>query len=124
MFIDLFVGQIDLGAGGDDQRELDSLRAWASLLKKDVLNACENQFAHRATVCAGLRLEPAIKRRGNIDRGANAILLHKVYYPMCAINMESSKEKVALCAAEVSSLLVRQVPRFFAPLRMTKSPFE
>jgi hypothetical protein len=36
-----------------------------------------------------LRFEPAVERRGDIDRGANAILLHKGYYPMYAINMES-----------------------------------
>ena len=88
MFIDLFVGEIDLGPGRNDQRELHSFPARPPRLKKDALNAGENQFAHRATVCRGLRFEPTVKRSGDIDRGADAILLHKGYYPMCAINME------------------------------------
>ena len=90
MFIDLFVGEIDLGAGRDNQRELHSFPARPPRLKKDALHPGENQFAYRAPVCGRLRFEPAIKRRGDIDRGANAILLHKGYYPMCAINMEPS----------------------------------
>jgi hypothetical protein len=65
-----------------------TLRARAPRLKKDVLHAGENQFAHRASICSGLRFELAIERRGDIDRGANAIRLHKGYCPMCAINME------------------------------------
>ena len=100
MFIDLIAGEIDLGAGRDDQRELHLLRARAPRLKKDALNAGENQFAHRASVCGRLRLEPAVERRRDIDRGANAVLLHKGYYPMCAINME---------------------PRFFAPAKAVKN---
>jgi len=88
VFIDLFVGEIDLGAGFDDQRELHSFWARAPRLKQDALDAGKNQFAHRASVSSCLRFEPAVKRRGDIDRGANAILLHKGYYPMCAINME------------------------------------
>jgi hypothetical protein len=35
-----------------------------------------------------LLFELTIKRRGNIDRGANGILLHEGYYGMRAINME------------------------------------
>ena len=88
MFIELFVGEIDLGAGFDDQRELHSFPARPPRLKQDALHAGKNQFAHRASVRGCLRFEPAVKRRGDIDRGANAILLHKGYYPMCAINME------------------------------------
>ena len=88
MFIHLFVGEIDLGAGGDDQWELHLLRARAPRLQKDTLHTGENQFAHRAAVCGRLRFEPPVERRGDIDRGANAILLHKGYYPICAINME------------------------------------
>ena len=82
MFIDLFVGEIDLGPGGDDERELHSLPARPPRLKKDALNAGENQFAHRASVCGRLRFESAVERCGDIDRGANAILLHKGYYPI------------------------------------------
>ena len=81
MFIHLFVGEIDLGAMGDDQRKLHSLRARPPRLKKDALNAGENQFAHRASVCGRLRFEPAIERRGDIDRGANGILLHAGIIP-------------------------------------------
>lgn len=88
MFIHLFVGQIDLGAGGDDQRELHSFPARPPRLKKNTLHAGENQFAHRAPVCGRLRFESPVEGRGDIDRGTNAILLHKGYYPMCAINME------------------------------------
>ncbi len=88
MFIDLFVGEIDFGAVRNDQRELHSFRARPPRLQQDALHAGENQFAHRSSVRGCLRFEPAIERRGNIDRGANAILLHKGYYPMCAINME------------------------------------
>ena len=88
MFINLFVGEIDLGTGRGDKRELDSFTARSPRLKKDALNACENQFAHRVSIGGRLRFESAVERRGNIDRGANAILLHKGYYPMCAINME------------------------------------
>jgi hypothetical protein len=81
VFIDLIVGEIDLGAGGNDQRKLHSLWAWPPFLKEDVLNASENQFAHRAPVGGRLRLELAVERRGNIDRGANRILLHKGIMP-------------------------------------------
>jgi hypothetical protein len=88
VFIHLFVGEIDLGAGGDDQRELHLFRARAPRLKKDAVHAGENQLAHRAPVCGGLCFQPAVERRGDIDSSANAILLHKGYYPMCAINME------------------------------------
>jgi hypothetical protein len=88
VFIDLFVGEIDVGAVGDDQRELNSFATRPPRLKKDALNAGENQFAHRAPVCGRLRFEPAVERCGDIDCGANAFLLHKGYYPMCAINME------------------------------------
>ena len=80
-FIDLFVGEADLGAGRDDQRELDLLRARAPRLQKDVLQAGENQFAHRTPVRGGLRFEPAVERRGDIDGGANALLLHKGIIP-------------------------------------------
>jgi hypothetical protein len=34
MFIDLFVGQVDLGAVGGDQRELHSLGTWALALQQ------------------------------------------------------------------------------------------
>lgn len=88
MFIDLIVGEIDLGPGRDDQRESHSFPARPLRLKKDALNAGKNQFAHRASLCGRLRFEPAVERRGDVDRGANAILLHKDYYPMHAINME------------------------------------
>jgi hypothetical protein len=67
---------------------LHSLRARAAGLKKYALNAGKNQFAHRAAVRGGLRFELAVQGRGDIDRGADGILLHKRYYPMCAINME------------------------------------
>ena len=90
MFIHLFVGEIDLRPMGDDQRKLHSFPARPPRLKKDALNADENKFADRAPVCSRLRFEPAVERRRNIDRGANAILLHKGYYPMCAINMETT----------------------------------
>jgi hypothetical protein len=90
VFIDLLVAEIDLGPGGDDQRELHPFPARPPRLKKDALNAGKNQFAHRASVGGRLRFEPAVERCGDIDRGANAILLHKGYYPMCAINMEHS----------------------------------
>ena len=90
MFIDLLVGEIDLGAVGDDQRELHSFPARPPRLKQDAVNAGENQFAHRASGCGRLRFEPAVERRGDIDCGPDAILLHKGYYPMCAINMEPS----------------------------------
>jgi hypothetical protein len=81
VFIDLFVGEIDLGAGGGDQRELHLLRARPPRPKKDALHAGENQIAHRAAVCGRLRFEPAVERRGDIDRGANAIPLHKGIIP-------------------------------------------
>jgi hypothetical protein len=81
VFIHLIVGEIDLGAGGDDQRKLHSLRARAPSLKKDVLHAGENQFANRAPVGGRLRLELAVERRGNIDGGANGILLHESIMP-------------------------------------------
>jgi hypothetical protein len=90
VFIDLFVGELDLGAVGDDQRELHSFPARPPRLKKYALHAGEDQFAHRASVCGRLRFKSAVERRGDIDRGANAILLHKGYYLMSAINMELS----------------------------------
>jgi len=71
VFIDLFVGEIDLGAGGDDQRELHSFPARPPRPKKDALHAGENQFAHRTSVRGRLRFEPAVEGRGDIDRGAN-----------------------------------------------------
>ncbi len=64
MFIDLFVGEIDLGAGRDDQGKLHSLPARPPRLKKDALQAGENQFAHRTPVCCRLRLQPAVERAG------------------------------------------------------------
>jgi len=88
VFIQLFVGEIDLGTRRNNQRELHLSRARSPRLKKDAVHAGENQFAHRAPVCGRLRFQPAVERRGDIDRGANAILLHKGYYPICAINME------------------------------------
>jgi hypothetical protein len=84
VFIDLLVGEIDLGTVGDDQWELHSFPARPTRLKKDALNSSENQFAHRAFVCGRLGFEPAVQRRGNVDRGANAFLFHKGYYPLCA----------------------------------------
>src|SRR5579862_4780201 len=88
VFIDLFVAEIDLGTRGDDQRELHSFPAGPPRLKQDTLYPGENQFAYRASVRSRLRFQPAVERRGDIDGGANAILLHKGYYPMCAINMD------------------------------------
>jgi len=76
VFIDLFVSEIDLGAVGDNQRELHSLRPWPAGLKQDALNAHENEFAHRAPVRSRLGFEPTVERRGDIDRGANGIPLH------------------------------------------------
>ena len=77
VFIDLFVGEIDLGAAGNNQRKLHSPRAWALPLKKYDANAGENEFAHGAPIRGSLLFELTIKRRGNIDRGANGILLHE-----------------------------------------------
>ena len=94
MFIDSF-GEIDLGSGRDDQRELHSLPARPPRLKKDALNAGKNQFAHRTSVCGRLCLEPAVERSGDVDRGANAFLLHNGYYPVCAINMEQFKAEAS-----------------------------
>ena len=76
MFIHLFVGEIDLGTVRDDERELHSFLARPPRLKKDAVNAGENQFAHRAPICGRLRFEPAVERRGDIDRSANALLRH------------------------------------------------
>ncbi len=85
MFIHLFVGEIDLGAGRDDQWQLHLLRTRTPRLKKHALDAGENQFAHRASVCGRLRFEPAAEWRRDFDRGANAILLHKGIYPIRAV---------------------------------------
>jgi len=81
VFIHLFVGEVDLGAVGDDQGELHSLGARSPLLKKDALNAGKNQFAHRAPVGGRLRFESAVERCRDIDRGANGILLHEGIIP-------------------------------------------
>lgn len=81
MFINFFAGEIDFRAGGDDQRELHLLWARPPRLKQYTLNAGENQFAHRASVCGRLRLEPAVERCGNIDCGANRLRLHEVIVP-------------------------------------------
>ena len=81
MFIHLFVGEFDLGAGGDDQRELHALGPRPPLLKKDDLDSGENQFAHRAPVCGRLGFEPAVERSRDIDRGANGLLLHEGIIP-------------------------------------------
>jgi hypothetical protein len=32
-----------------------------------------------------------IERRGNVNRGANGVRLHKNHYPMDAINMENNR---------------------------------
>ena len=81
MFIDLFVGEIDLGAGRDDQWKLHSLPSRPPSLKKDALYSDKNQFAHRAPVCGRLGFEPAVERSRDIDRGANGILLHEGIIP-------------------------------------------
>ena len=81
MFIDLFVGEIDLGAGRDDERELHSFPAGPPRPEKDAVNAGKNQFAHRASIGSRLRFEPAVEGRWDIDRGANGILLHKGIIP-------------------------------------------
>jgi len=39
VFIDLLVGQVNLGAAGDNQRELHSPKAWALALQEHGLNA-------------------------------------------------------------------------------------
>ena len=54
VFIHLFVGEIDLGTVRDDERELHSFLARPPRLKKDAVNAGENQFAHRASVGGSL----------------------------------------------------------------------
>ena len=81
MFIDVFVGEMDLGPGRGDQRELRSFPARPLRLKKDALNPGENQFARRAPFRGRLRFEPAVERRRDIDRGANGILLHECIIP-------------------------------------------
>lgn len=60
VFIDLFVGQFDLRAIGDDERELHSVRTRALVLQEDGPDTCQDQFAHRAPICGGLRLEFSI----------------------------------------------------------------
>ena len=81
VFINLFVGEIDLWAGGDDERELHSFPARPPRPKEDALNTGKNQFAHRASIRSRLRFEPAVEGRGDIDRGANGILLHEGIIP-------------------------------------------
>lgn len=89
MFIDLLVGQIDLGAVGDNQRELHLFRSRALALQEHALNAGQHEFAHRASIGGRLRFEPTIQRRRDIDGGANRIRLHEWYYFTGAINMEA-----------------------------------
>ena len=43
MFIHLFVGEVDLGAGGGDQRELHSFRARPPRLKQYALHPGKDQ---------------------------------------------------------------------------------
>ena len=78
MFIDLFVGEVDLGATGDDERELHFLWTRALALQEHGFNAGENQFAHRAPVGGSLRLQLPVEGGGNVNRGANGILFHKL----------------------------------------------
>src|SRR5271166_4948223 len=66
VFIDLFVGQVDLGTSGDDQGERHSFRARALALEEHGLNTRQDQFAYRAPVRGGLRLQLSIQRCWNV----------------------------------------------------------
>jgi len=88
VFIDLFVGQIDGGAIGDDERELYFLGPRTLALEEHGLDTGKDEFANRAAIGSRLSLQSAVERGGNINGCANGILLHRCHFDMYAINME------------------------------------
>lgn len=88
VFIDLFVGQLNLGTFGDDQGKLNPSRTRSLTFQKYAPNACQNQFSDGAALGGGLFLQLSVKRFRNINGCANGFLLHKTNYLTDAINME------------------------------------
>ena len=97
VFIDLFVGQLNLGTSGDNQGKLNSFRPGSLAFQKYAPDACQNQFSNGAASGGGLLLQLSVKGFRNINRCANRFLLHKTNYLTNAINMEDGESRHAKC---------------------------
>jgi hypothetical protein len=77
VFIDAFVGRVDLRAIGDDKWESYPLRTWPLALQKNGLDP-ERTSLRTEHFGGRLLLYPAVKRPWNINRGTNGFLFHGV----------------------------------------------
>jgi len=78
MFIDLFVGQIDLRALRDDQRKLHSPGPGTLAFNEGDAYAQKNELANGSSLRCCLRLKFPIEGDRNVDRRPNGLLFHKI----------------------------------------------
>jgi hypothetical protein len=76
MFIDLFVGQINLRTVRDNQRKLHSAGARTLAFHEGNAHAQENEFANRPSLRGRLRLKFPVQGDWNVNRCPNGLLLH------------------------------------------------
>src|SRR6202521_619723 len=60
VFINIFVGQIYLGAFRDDEGKADSFETWALALDERAFRARQNEFADRASLRSCLLFQPPV----------------------------------------------------------------
>jgi len=75
-FIDLFVGEVDFRALGNDKWEAHSFRAWTAALEQNAPQSSENQPADGIALRGRLFLELAVKRLRDINRRADGCPFH------------------------------------------------
>src|ERR1035437_9991511 len=81
MFIDLFVGQVNLWAVGDDQRELHPLRTWVLALREHPSDSRQHQLADGRPAGGGLCFELSVERCWNVNGCTNGIRFHSLIIP-------------------------------------------
>jgi hypothetical protein len=88
VFIDLFVGQLNLWTLGDYQRKANSFRPGPLTFEKHAFDTCQDQLSDGSASGGRLLLQLSVKWFRNINRCANRFLLHNTHYLTDAINME------------------------------------